>query len=226
MAARWGSCRAKASYRYTTIWMPFRRISTSASRRRCPPTSTPALSGASSASNASAATWSAISRPEEHDRRRLQMEQRPLGKTGTTVSALGFGCGTAGGLMNKGEPREQRAIVERAIEAGITYFDTAPNYGDGLSETNLGRVIRDLGVRDQVLISTKAGLLERDMTNPEAALRSIVDGSLRRLGLHSVDLLFLHSRVQPEPDERSISLRGADALADVFDVMRAEGKTA
>jgi aryl-alcohol dehydrogenase-like predicted oxidoreductase len=154
------------------------------------------------------------------------MEQRPLGKTGTTVSALGFGCGTAGGLMNKGEPREQRAIVERAIEAGITYFDTAPNYGDGLSETNLGRVIRELGVRDEVLIGTKAGLLERDMANPEAALRSIVEGSLRRLGMHSVDLLFLHTRVQREPDERSMSLHSAEAVADVFDAMRAEGKTA
>jgi aryl-alcohol dehydrogenase-like predicted oxidoreductase len=128
--------------------------------------------------------------------------------------------------MNKGEPREQRAIVERAIEAGITYFDTAPNYGEGLSETNLGRVIRDLGVRDQVLIGTKVGLLEPDTADPEAALRTIFEGSLQRLAMDRVDLLVLHSRVRYEPDERSISLRGADAAATIFDLVQAEGKTA
>jgi aryl-alcohol dehydrogenase-like predicted oxidoreductase len=127
--------------------------------------------------------------------------------------------------MNRGEPWEQRAIVERAVEAGITYFDTAPNYGDGLSETNLGRVIRELGLRDQVLIGTKAGLLEPDTADPDAALRTIVEGSLRRLGMDCVDLLFLHSQVRPQADERSISLRGAEAVAEAFEAMRADGKT-
>ena len=82
------------------------------------------------------------------------MEQRPLGKTGLTVSALGFGCGAIGGLMTKGEPADQRRAVERALAAGITYFDTARSYGDGRSEENLGRVLgelsqlrRELGVR-------------------------------------------------------------------------------
>jgi len=49
------------------------------------------------------------------------MEYRRLGATCKAISAIVFGCGAAGGLMNKGEPREQRAIVERAVEAGITY---------------------------------------------------------------------------------------------------------
>jgi L-galactose dehydrogenase/L-glyceraldehyde 3-phosphate reductase len=154
------------------------------------------------------------------------MEQRRLGNTGRTISALGFGCGTAGGLMNKGEPSEQRAVVARAVEAGITYFDTAPNYGEGASETNLGRVIRELGVRDDVLIGTKVGLLEPDTREPETALRTILDGSLQRLQMERVDLLFLHSRVQPKADERSISLRGAADVAEVFERVRAEGKTA
>src|SRR5207248_9736349 len=90
------------------------------------------------------------------------MERRPFGNTGLTISALGFGCGTAGGLMVKGTPAEQQAAVERAVAAGITYFDTAPNYGDGLSEANLGRAIREAGVRDGVLVGTKVGLLEPD----------------------------------------------------------------
>ena len=97
------------------------------------------------------------------------MEYRQLGATGKSISAIGFGCGTAGGLMNKGEPREQHAIVERAVDAGITYFDTAPNYGKDLSETNLGRVIRELEIRDQLQIGTKVELLERDLPRSSAA---------------------------------------------------------
>jgi aryl-alcohol dehydrogenase-like predicted oxidoreductase len=151
------------------------------------------------------------------------MEQRPLGTPGARISALGFGCGTAGGLMNKGDPGEQRAIVERAIDAGITYFDTAPNYGEGLSETNLGRVIRELGVRQRVQIGTKVALLESDTADPQAALRTIVTGSLQRLGLEHVDMLFLHSRVRHTPDASSISLEGADAAAAIFERVKAEG---
>ena len=154
------------------------------------------------------------------------MEQRPFGTTGITVSALGFGCGTAGGLMNKGDPREQRAIVERAVDAGITYFDTAPNYGEGLSETNLGRVIRELGIRDRVQIGTKVGLLEPDVDTPEQSLRTIFDASLQRLGLERVDMLFLHSRVRSMPDAQSISSRGAHAVAAAFEQVKTQGQTA
>jgi aryl-alcohol dehydrogenase-like predicted oxidoreductase len=127
--------------------------------------------------------------------------------------------------MNKGEQREQRQIVERAVEAGITYFDTAPNYGEGLSETNLGRVIRDLRVRDQVQIGTKVGLLEADidMGQPERTLRAIFEASLQRLGLERVDVLVLHSRVRPIGDEGSISLSGAQAGAALFEQVKAEG---
>ena len=153
------------------------------------------------------------------------MEYRQLGATGTSISAIGFGCGTAGGLMNKGEPREQRAIVERAVDAGITYFDTAPNYGEGLSETNLGRVIRELQVRDRVQIGTKVGLLECDMPDPQAALRTIFESSLRRLGVEHVDILFLHSQVRFEPDDRSISAPHARTVSRILGKLKFEGRT-
>ncbi len=65
------------------------------------------------------------------------MEYRQLGRTGHKVSALGFGCGAVGGLLVKGERSEMVRVVARAVEAGITYFDTARIYGNGLSETNL-----------------------------------------------------------------------------------------
>ena len=126
--------------------------------------------------------------------------------------------------MNKGQPREQRQVIERAVEAGITYFDTAPNYGDGLSETNLGRAIRELGVRDRVMIGTKVGLLEADMVEPERAVRRIFEASLERLRVERVDLLFLHSQVRLTPDERSISLAGAHVAARLFDQIKMDGR--
>ena len=73
------------------------------------------------------------------------MERRALGRTGLEVSALGFGCGAVGGLMVRGDPGAQRRAVERALAAGVRYFDTAPGYGDGRSEENLGRVLREIG---------------------------------------------------------------------------------
>ena len=120
--------------------------------------------------------------------------------------------------MNKGDPREQRAIVERAVDAGITYFDTAPNYGEGLSETNLGRVVRELGIRDRVLIGTKVGLLEAE-ADQDTALRTIFEGSLQRLGLDRVDLLFLHSRVMRE------GLSDARRAAEVFNRVKTDELT-
>jgi len=66
------------------------------------------------------------------------MEQRPLGKTGLHVSVLGYGCGAIGGLMVKGTAAEQDRAIGRAIDQGITYFDTASDYGDGVSVSILG----------------------------------------------------------------------------------------
>ncbi len=69
------------------------------------------------------------------------MEYRQFGRTGLDVSALGFGCGAVGGLLIKGDRKEMVRVVARAVELGITYFDTARSYGDGMSETNLGLVL-------------------------------------------------------------------------------------
>src|SRR2546430_10759078 len=110
------------------------------------------------------------------------MEQRPLGKTGLNVSALGFGCGAVGGLMVKGDPGEQRQAVSRALDAGITYFDTAAQYGNGLSEENLGRVMKELGAWARVVVGTKVRLRPDELANPRAAVRASMEASLNRLG--------------------------------------------
>ena len=86
----------------------------------------------------------------------MAMEYRRLGRTGLQVSVLGYGAGAVGGLMVRGAPAEQEASVARALEAGITYFDTAPLYGNGESERNLGRVLKAL--RAEVVLGTKVRL--------------------------------------------------------------------
>jgi aryl-alcohol dehydrogenase-like predicted oxidoreductase len=123
------------------------------------------------------------------------MEQRPLGETGLTVSALGFGCGAVGGLMVRGDAAEQRQAVSRALDAGITYFDTAASYGDGLSEANLGRALRELGAWSKVVVGTKFRLRAEDMAQPAAAIRASVEASLKRLGRPEIDVLHLHNPI-------------------------------
>jgi L-galactose dehydrogenase/L-glyceraldehyde 3-phosphate reductase len=123
------------------------------------------------------------------------MERRPLGQTGLLVSAIAFGCGAVGGLMVRGDRREQVQAIARALEAGINYYDTAPSYGDGVSETNLGHALRELGVPDQVIVGTKVRLEPPDLSRPEAAIRDSLERSLSRLGLDRVDLFHLHNAI-------------------------------
>jgi len=72
------------------------------------------------------------------------MEMRTFGRTGLELSVLGFGCGAVGGLMVRGDPLDQERTIARAIGAGVNYFDTAVQYGDGESEKNLGRILQRL----------------------------------------------------------------------------------
>src|SRR5262245_45363625 len=89
------------------------------------------------------------------------MDYRTLGRTGLRVSALGFGCGNVGGLIIRGSPAERERAVARALELGINYFDTAPLYGDGQSEQNLGQVVRTL--KANVHVGTKVRLGPADL---------------------------------------------------------------
>jgi aryl-alcohol dehydrogenase-like predicted oxidoreductase len=123
------------------------------------------------------------------------MDRRPLGRTGLEVGALGFGCGAVGGLMVRGEPAERTRAVARALEAGVDYLDTAPGYGDGASEENLGRVLRELGARDRVVLATKVRLRPADLAAPAEAVRRSLEASLRRLGVDHVELVHLHNAI-------------------------------
>ena len=124
------------------------------------------------------------------------MEQRQLGRTGLRVSTLGYGAGAVGGLMVRGDAAEQTRAIARAMEAGITYFDTAPGYGDGRSEENLGRALRELDAWGRVVVGTKVRLRVADLADPIPAIRRSCEESLRRLGHDSVDLIQLHNQIR------------------------------
>ena len=123
------------------------------------------------------------------------MEQRPLGRTGLQVSALGYGSGAIGGLFTKGDPAEQQRAIARALDAGITYYDTASSYGNGTSEKNLGRVLRTLNAWDRIIVGTKVRLTADDLNDPVTAIQQSAEASLRRLNHDSVDLLQLHNPI-------------------------------
>ena len=155
------------------------------------------------------------------------MEQRALGKTGLRVSALGFGTGAVGGLFVRGERTEQKRAITRALEAGVTYFDTAPSYGDGRSEENLGRVLGELGAWPDVVVGTKVRLQPTDLADPIAPIQRSCEASLRRLGRASVDLLQLHNPIAPRDaggDPRIGSSRGLPV--DVVSGLVTEGMQA
>ncbi len=148
------------------------------------------------------------------------MDERPLGRTGVGVSALGFGCGNVGGLVVRGTPPERERAIGRAIELGLNYFDTAPSYGDGLSEQHLGEALRALGA--DVVVGTKFALGPDDRQDVAGAVRRSVDASLSRLGREQVDLLQLHNAVGAE------GLSPAEVLEEVvpaLEQLRQEGKT-
>lgn len=154
------------------------------------------------------------------------MEYRVLGRTGVRVSAIGLGCGGFGGvgsdpsLFGKGESEEQAfALMDRAVELGINYFDTANSYGGGRSEQIVGRWLRDRGARDQIVLATKVFNPMGDGVNDRGLSRRhimrAVDDSLRRLQTDRIDLYMAH---EPDP------LTSLDETISAFDDLVRSGK--
>ncbi len=153
------------------------------------------------------------------------MNYRTLGRTGLSVSEIGFGCGNVGGLMIRGEHADQVKAVARAMELGINYFDTASQYGAGQSETNLGRVLNELDA--QVYVGTKYRLETEDGADIKGGVIRSVDASLARMVREQVDLIQLHNRVSPQRDLAGGILSVEDVLGEVVEateMLRAQGK--
>jgi aryl-alcohol dehydrogenase-like predicted oxidoreductase len=136
-------------------------------------------------------------KPEEH-----VLKSRTLGRRGLTVSELGLGCmgmSQAYGTAEERDERESVATVHRAIDLGVTFFDTAEAYGPYTNEELLARALH--GKRDGVVIATKFGFRFGEQgisgvdSRPESVRRAVL-GSLRRLQTDRIDLLYQH-RVDP-----------------------------
>ena len=159
---------------------------------------------------------------------RHEMQYRALGKTNIEISALSFGAGPVSSLMVGDDGDRQRAVVRRAVELGINWFDTAATYGAGQSERNLGRVFDELGIAAQVHVATKVRLMPDDLGDIRGAVKRSFEGSLERLQLQRVTLLQLHNSVTRQRGDEPTSVTPQDVLGGsgitaAFEELRAEG---
>ncbi len=155
------------------------------------------------------------------------MRYRKLGKTGLSISEIGFGCGSAGGLFTRDLHEEQLRAVRRALELGINFFDTASAYGNRKSETNLGRVLEETGAK--VTLATKARFGPEALPHLREATIASVEESLKLLRRTSVDLIQLHNPVALKREWITFSLTPDDVLGpggvlEGFKALRDEGK--
>src|SRR5262245_12331450 len=152
------------------------------------------------------------------------MEMRTFGRTGMQLSLLGFGCGAVGGLMVRGDPLDQERTIARAIAAGVNYFDTAVQYGNGESEKNLGRALQTLKPAD-VVVGTKVRLPSGDFGDIANAVAKSLEGSLARLRFDRVDIFHLHNAITETGGGEVLSVRQVlGEVVPAFERLRQQGK--
>ena len=141
------------------------------------------------------------------------MKTRKLGRDGPEVSAIGLGCmGMAAFYGQPSDEGQATAVIHRALDLGVTFFDTAEMYGPHTNEIQVGKALADR--RDRAFVATKFGIgYNADRTKltvdgSPANVRRAIEGSLKRLGMDHVDLYYLH-RVDPDtPIEETVGAMG------------------
>jgi aryl-alcohol dehydrogenase-like predicted oxidoreductase len=149
------------------------------------------------------------------------LRYRKLGRTGLTISEIGFGTwGIGGNAYGRVDDNESKKALQTAFESGISFYDTADLYGNGHSEELLGEVFA--GRRDKVIIATKGGTLPHTTFNmpqdfSSRHIRDALEGSLKRLKTDYIDLYLLHS---PKIED----IEGNRDLLDTLEALRKEEK--
>lgn len=156
------------------------------------------------------------------------MRYRPLGSTGIEVSEVSFGAGPVSGLMTEGGLADRLAVVSRAVEQGINWFDTAAGYGAGKSEAHLGEVLSRIDAPRPLHVATKVRLLIDQETELRPLVVTSVRASLERLRLPRVTLLQVHNSLTPRRGDEPTSLTPEDILGPqgvlaALQDLRAEG---
>jgi aryl-alcohol dehydrogenase-like predicted oxidoreductase len=130
------------------------------------------------------------------------MQKRTLGSSGIEVGAIGLGCMGMNWAYGKGDDDESVKVIHRAIELGVTLFDTADAYGPFTNEELVGKALK--GYREKVTLATKCGLVVTDREHhtyarnaKPAYIKAACEASLRRLGVETIDLYQLH---RPDPE--------------------------
>lgn len=122
------------------------------------------------------------------------MNYRRFGRTGLQVSEIAFGGGRSGGILTDADDNSKRIAVRKALDAGINWFDTAPQYDNGKSEESLGWLLAE--VDEKPFVSTKVKINTDDGDDIIAQVDRSIEESLKKLCRSSVDLLQLHSPVR------------------------------
>jgi len=142
------------------------------------------------------------------------MQYSKLGKSDLEISKIGFGC-----MSLSGNTKENELIIEKAVELGINYFDTADLYEHGENEVKIGNLLKLK--RDQVIIATKVGNQHRadgngwDWNPKKEYILSAVEGSLKRLQTDYIDLYQLHGGTMEDPIDETI---------EAFEILKQQGK--
>ena len=148
------------------------------------------------------------------------MQQRTLGKTGFSVSALTLGGGGIGMVWGPTTDEECIETVKAAVASGINILDLAPVYGKGKSEEIVGQAWRDLPIKP--LIASKVFVMPEERKDLAGAVQRSIEGSLKRLGLSQIAVFQLHNQIEPqEPTApRRLTLREVVGAGGVLDAMQ------
>ena len=152
------------------------------------------------------------------------MKYRDFGTTGKKVSQLVFGGGAVGGLLINQDDETKLKAVQRAMDAGINWIDTAPSYGQGRSEEALGWILKELD--EKPYVATKFSIDLDDLSDIPGQIERSLEASLKRLRSESVTLLQLHNQIGEQISERRLPVSyilGTGGVIDGLQRLKEQG---